>query len=282
MPDLRKEPQMPENHFTTGPESETTTEVTPGWRLVERPGRSGGDYVEIAISGRTIRNINMTNLDVAHQNEVIALAGQFGDPTVEEWTDLRALAADRRLSSAPLLVDGINSRWSADFPLERPHRLTSIVAELVEERLLSKGNVEMGEQSWNLFDLVAREVLALKTLIPRDVTRPLQAIGVLIARLTGLVEWRTFVPREDEEHLPGKDEPAFAYVEARATIEAIASHLEQFGDVPSTIGARFLRQPDLWDLSRSEQASALGVSPTAWRQAWHRVVVRLRASEVMA
>jgi hypothetical protein len=273
---------MPENHFTAGPESEPTTEAGPPWRLVERPGRSGGDYVEIAISGRTIRNINMTNLDVAHRNEIIALAGQLGDPTVEEWTDLRARAADLRLSSAPLLVAGIRSRWCADLPLERPHRLTFIVAELVEERLLSRGNVEMGERSWNIPDLVAREVLALKTLIPRDVARPLQAIGVLIARLTGLAEKRTFVPREDEEHLPGMDEPAFAYVEERATIEAIATRLDQIGDVPSTIGARFLRQPDLWDLSRSEQASALGMSPTAWRQAWHRVVVRLRASEVMA
>jgi hypothetical protein len=213
---------------------------------------------------------------------VIELARQLGDPTVEEWTDLRALAADRRLSTTPVLADDISSYWCADLPQERPHRLTSIVAELVEERLPQKEGLETGEQSQNLSDLVAREVLGLKPLIPRNVTRPVQTFGVLIARLTGSVDWRTFVPQEDKEHLPGMEEPAFAFVEALATIEAIASRLDTIGDVPSTICARFLRQPDLWELSRSEQASALGVSPTAWRQACHRVVVRLRSSDVMA
>jgi len=223
-------------------------------------------------------SINITYLSDHQVTELIGKITAIGNPTEQQWVDVRAWAAECRIASTSELAASLDAVWGGN-----PHAQArvEILAFMVGDRLNRGSLHDSGAHEDRTLDQVATMVLSEKVLVSSDArmaTAAPEAVGQgLAARVAGSIRRKGFEPKHevvDQDFATFED--CINQVADQMQIETLAEHLESRGDINSLRVAKFLRSPQWWAMSSEEVADSLGVEAATWRQNQSRAFAVLR------
>ena len=223
-------------------------------------------------------SINTTYLTDHQVTELIGKITAIGDPTAEQWVDVRAWAAECRIASTPELAASLDAAWGGN---RTAQARIEILAFIVGDRLNRGGLHDSGTHEDRTVDQVATMVLAEKVLVSseaRTATAAPEAVGQgLAARIVGSIRRKGFEPKpEVVDQDTATSEDWINQVADQMQLQTMAEYLESRGDISSLRVANFFRSPQLWGMSSEEVADTLGVEAATWRQNQSRAFRILR------
>ena len=223
-------------------------------------------------------SINTTNLTDHQVTELISKIVSVGNPSSEQWVELRAWAANERIASTVELADSLDAAWDGN---PTGHSQIEILALIVGDVLNRDGLHDAGSHEDRTADMVATMVLGEKVLVSfgaRTAEVAPEAVGnALAARIAGSIRRKGFEPKpEVVDQDTATSEDWIDQLADQMELETMAEYLETRGDINSLRVAHFFRTPRLWGMSSEEVADTLGVEAASWRKSQSRAFRILR------
>ena len=222
-------------------------------------------------------SINTTYLTDHQVTELISKVTAIGDPTSEQWVELRASAAESRISGIPVLAASLDALWGGN---PNGHARVDILGLTVDDCLNRGALHDLGTHHDRHDDEAAMIVLSEKVLVSSEAAavgaRP-EAVGkCLVARIAGSIRRKRYEPKPNFVDSDPDSEDFIDHLDSEMRIEAMAEYLEVLGDTSSRRVAHFFRSPRLWCMTSAEVAAEMGIEAANWRKCLSRAFRILR------